>query len=262
MTTMTASDLYRFGTSFSRNPYSGTPIAKCTDQSVLCWKLNNRVVNPKNSDRVKEAELIHRQERLKELGGGQDNEGRWVDSKLFARISGTSDAHKFFSCNPCKGQSIEECEDLGLMCWKLNRDAFDYETNARVADQERSLVQYTCESRGCQWVEGQWYTPDQVNADWFQDALEKKHMIENGEPLTIEMKYNINADGTLRAGLGCVLFFQHKYNAATYYAPGYALPLDNSGAAKRVKGRTIRVNSYEYNEETGNYDVKNWEFAD
>lgn len=248
-------DLSRFGRSFSRRPYAGEPINQCADESAMCWKLNHGAVDPSNSERVRRAELLHIQERLEELGCGTID-GKWVTSSAYKRLTDNA-PYKYFSCNPYRGEKIEECIDVSAICWKLNHDVFNYDLGPQAVE-ERRITEYTCKKLGGIFIAGSWFTPEQADQPWFKRQEREKDAVNNHEILTLEMDRNVSVEGTLSIGFQ-TFFFEFKYMPETYYAPAYALPKDNNGDAKRIKGKTIRINEYIWDDERCGFKVTNWE---
>jgi len=233
-------DIRTLSLSFSRNPYSGERISQCTDVAVLAWKLEKKAVDPKRSDICKEAELIHIEDRLKEIGI-QDN-GRWVSKEVYDLRHNA----KIFSKNPYRGEEIFKCEDAGVLTWKLNNEVVDDTRDREIINDELRAISNRLMQLGGGMKNGRWYTVEQLNSDWMKQDDEISGKIEMNEGFEYQFgNSGINLNGC-KTIAGYTFYFNHKVYYGTYYCPvDYALPIQDNGKTCRVKNKKIRVNSYE-----------------
>jgi len=151
-----------------------------------------------------------------------------------------------FTMMPNKGDLIENCGDADLLCWKYNKKSVDY---YKTTEEQRELELVNIKNRalalGAMCFNDYLYEPKKVACDWFQKELEVRRLAELGDVIEKEMKSSIHTNGFVTIGFYDFKFADFKVVPSTYYGREYAMPVDKKGKAKRIKGKTIRINKYE-----------------
>lgn len=239
---------------FSKGLCKGNKISECTDTEMLCWKFNHNSVDLKHS--FAQAELVNIKNRALELGC-QCIEGNIYTEKQLS--------HNYFSLTPNEDEKISECTDVNLLCWKFNKKAIDTINQPEfLQNGELESIKNRALELGAMFFNNYLYRPDTVAESWFQENLSIREKLEKCEPFEKTMNTNLNSDGYCNIGFEDFYFENHKYYRGTYYAPAYCLPVDSKGKAKRIKGNTIQVISYQaHTDETGYkyYTITDWKIV-
>lgn len=149
------------------------------------------------------------------------------------------------------GQKIYNCVDMSYLTWAIT---------SILSEEGIKLAEEVLHDNGYRKIDDEhWASPEQLQKIEANDDECRRitALIDNHEEISLSVERNLNYIGELH--IGKLIYAFPNYKTMQYEEYFYALPEDDKGNAKRIKGKTLSLNASKYeiiNCENGSNKVK------